>query len=230
MQQVADWLEKLGLGQYVERFEPLKGCSTLAASSSCSRPGEPNGTLEIMVALFTDWSEVRRLPLLIVAGSITLLSSILVVDRQVDAQTSQTATGHREDSSDLTAVVNSGVKDKIDLGTISKAIVNEASRLKNDVVGWDQKLHELDLDLDLKKRKQDFQGMAKDIDECLAVLRAAANRLAPDAEARETFRKQESALREVASRAEVQSDPAIRSTAAYFPTEDHRTTRIEPVS
>jgi septal ring-binding cell division protein DamX len=58
--------------------------------------------------------------------------------------------------------------------------------------------------------------MAKDIDECLAVLRAAANRLAPDAEARETFRKQESALREVASRAEVQSDPAIRSTAAYF--------------
>jgi hypothetical protein len=34
MQQVADWLEKLGLGQYVERFESLKGCSTLAASSS----------------------------------------------------------------------------------------------------------------------------------------------------------------------------------------------------
>ena len=37
-----------------------------------------------LVALFTDWSEVRHLPLLIVAGSITLLSSILVVDRQVD--------------------------------------------------------------------------------------------------------------------------------------------------
>ena len=54
-----------------------------------------------LVALFTDWSEVRRLPLLIVAGSITLLSSILVVDRQVDAQTSQTATGHGEDSSDV---------------------------------------------------------------------------------------------------------------------------------
>jgi len=182
MQQVADWLEKLG--QYAERFESL----------ACS----------------------RRLRPMIVAGSITFFSSILILDPQVDAQTSQTATGHGEDSSDVTRVVDPGVKDKINLSTISKALVNEAARLKTAVARWDQKLGELDLDLDLKKRKQDFQGMAKDIDECLAVLRAAANRLAPDDEVRETFRKQESALREVASRAEVQSDPAIRSTAAYF--------------
>jgi hypothetical protein len=153
-----------------------------------------------LVALSTE--PMRRLRLLIVAGSITFLISILI-GRQADAQTSPT-------------VVDPGVKDKIDLSTISKAIVYEASRLKNDVAGWDRKLHELELDLDLKKGEQDFEGMAKDIDECLAVLRAAANRLAPEAEARKTFRKQESALREIASRAEVQSDPAIRKTATYF--------------
>jgi hypothetical protein len=193
MQQVGDWLEKLG--EYAERFESL-GCS-------------------------------RRLRPLIVSGSITFFSSILILDPQVDAQTSQTATGHREDSSDVTAVVDAGVKDKINLSTISKALVNEASRLKNAVAGWDQKLGELDLDLDLKKREQDFQGMANDIDECLAVLRAAANRLAPDEEVRETFRKQESALREVASRAEVQSDPAIRKNATYF---QQKTTEIRALN
>jgi hypothetical protein len=48
------------------------------------------------------------------------------------------------------------------------------------------------------------------------VMWAAADRLAPDAVARETFRKQEGALREIASRAEVHSDPAVRKSAAYF--------------
>ena len=169
-----------------------------------------------LVALSADRSKVRRLRLLIVTGTIAFLSSILILDSQVDAQTSPTATDDREDSPDATAVVAPSVKDKIDLSTISKAIVNEASRLKNDAAGWDQKLQELELDLDLKKNRQDFEAMAKDVDECLVVPRTAADRLAPDAEARGTFRKQEGALREVASRAEVQSDPAIRKTAGYF--------------
>ena len=169
-----------------------------------------------LMALSTDRSKVRRLRRLIVAGAVAFLSSILILDPQVDAQTSPTATGDPEDSSDTTAAVAPRVKDKVDLSTISKAIVNEASRLKNDAAGWDQKLQELELDLDLKKNQQDFEAMAKEIDECLAVLRTAADRLAPDAEARETFRKQEGALREVASRAEVHSDPAIRKSATYF--------------
>jgi hypothetical protein len=48
------------------------------------------------------------------------------------------------------------------------------------------------------------------------VLRAAASRLAPDAEARVTLRKEEGALRELASRAEVHSHPEIRKSAGYF--------------
>lgn len=136
------------------------------------------------VALSADWSQVRRLRRLIVTGAIPFLSSILILDPQVDAQTSATATGNRKDSSNATAVVAPGVKDKVDVRTISKTIFNEASRLKNDAAGWDQKLQELELDLDLKKRQQDFEAMAKDLDECLVVLRAAADRLAPDAEAR----------------------------------------------
>ena len=111
-----------------------------------------------LVALSTDRSKMRRLRLLIVTGAIAFLSSILILDPQVDAQTSPTATDDREDLPDATAVVAPSVKDKIDLSTISKAIVNEASRLKNDAAGWDQKLQELKLDLDLKKNRQDFEG------------------------------------------------------------------------
>jgi hypothetical protein len=160
-------------------------------------------------------SEARHLRLLIVAGAIALLSSILILDLQVDAQTSPPATDAREDSSDATAVVAPSVKDKnLHQTTITKALVNEASRLKNDAAGWDQKLQELELDLN--KNQQDVEAIAKDIADCLVVLRTAADRLAPDAEARGTFRQQEGALREVASRAEVHSDPAVRKTAGYF--------------
>ncbi len=48
------------------------------------------------------------------------------------------------------------------------------------------------------------------------MLRAAAERLAPNAEARVALRKQESAIRELASRAEVHSDSEIRKTAGFF--------------
>jgi hypothetical protein len=162
-------------------------------------------------------AKVGPLRRLIVAGAVVaFFSSILILDPQLRAQTSPTATGGRKDSSDATAAVAPKIQDKIDLSSISRAIGNEASLLKDDAVGWDERLQELEVDLDLKKRQQDFEAMAKDIDECVAVLRAATNRLSPAAEIRNTFRKQEGALREVASRAEVHSDPAIRKTAAYF--------------
>ena len=64
-----------------------------------------------------------------------------------------------------------------------------------------------DLDLDLKKNQQDVEATGKDIDECLVVLRAAADRLAPDAEARVALRKQEAGVRDLAIRAEVHSGP-----------------------
>jgi hypothetical protein len=130
----------------------------------------------------------------------------LILNPRVDAQTIPNVTG---------AVVAPSVKDKnLGLSIISKAIVNEASRLKNDAAGWDQKLRKLELDL--YKRQQDVEAIAKVIDQSLVVLRTAADHLAPDAEARGTFRKLEGTLREVASRAEVHSDPAIRKTAGYF--------------
>ena len=70
--------------------------------------------------------------------------------------------------------------------TISKALVHETVRLKHDAAGWAQKLQELELDL---KKNQEFEAAGKDIDECLVVLRAAAGRLAPDAETGVTLRK-----------------------------------------
>ena len=66
------------------------------------------------------------------------------------------------------------------------------------------------------KEDQDVEATGKDINKCLVVLRAAAGRLAPDAETRVTLRKQEVAVRDRAIRAEVHVDPEIRKTAGYF--------------
>jgi hypothetical protein len=80
-------------------------------------------------------------------------------------------------------------------------------------------LQELELDLKLQldlKKNQDVEATGRDINECLAVLRAAASRLAPDAETGVTLRKQEVAVRDLAIRAEVHPDPDIRKTASYF--------------
>src|SRR5207342_3750065 len=66
------------------------------------------------------------------------------------------------------------------------------------------------------KKNQDVEATSKNINECLVVLRAAAGRLAPDAETGVTLRKQEVAVRDLAIRAEVHPNPDIRKTAGYF--------------
>ena len=105
------------------------------------------------------------------------------------------------------------------LSSISKAIILETTRLKDDATGWAHKLQELELDLKLQldlKKNQDLEAAGKDVNDCLAVLRAAAGRLAPDAEARVTLHKEEAAIRDLAIRAEVHPDSEIRKTADYF--------------
>jgi hypothetical protein len=159
--------------------------------------------------------QMRHMRVVIVAG-IATLSSILILHSRADAQTGgPMTTGKPASTSGAEAAAASNVKDKsFDPSTISKAIVEEASRLKNDAAGWSQKLQELELGL--KNNQQDVEATVKDIDGCLVVLRAAADRLAPDAETRVTLRKQEAAVRDLAIRAEVHSDPEIRKTAGYF--------------
>jgi hypothetical protein len=155
---------------------------------------------------------MRHRRAVIVAGTIALLSPTFTLHSQTEGPM---ATGKRDAAPGTEAAAAPSLKDKnFDPSTISKAIIDEASRLKNDAAGWSQKLQ--DLDLDLKKNQQDVEATGKDIDECLIVLRAAANRLAPDAEARVALRKQEAGVRDLAIRAEVHSDPEIRKQAGFF--------------
>ena len=109
----------------------------------------------------------------IVAGTIALLSPMLTLHSRVYAQTEgPMATGKRDAVSGTEAAAASSLKDKnFDPSTISKSIMDESARLKNDASGWSQKLQ--DLDVDLKKNQQDVEATGKDIDECLVVLRAA---------------------------------------------------------
>jgi hypothetical protein len=151
---------------------------------------------------------------LIFAGAIASVSLILNNSR-VEAQTNSTTASGKKASSDPAVAGNAGTKDKnYDLNVISKAIAGETSRLENDAAGWNQKMQQLELDFN--KSQQDNAATAKDVDESLLVLQTAAGRLVPDAEARVTLRKQEGALRELASRAEVHLLPEIRKTAGYF--------------
>jgi hypothetical protein len=133
---------------------------------------------------------------------------------------------HAQSSNPMTTVTQApsaaaaapNVKDQSP-STISKAMVHETARLKDDATGWAHKWQELELDLKLQldlKKKQDVEATGKDIDECLVALRAAAGRLAPDAETRVTLRKQEVAVRDLAIRAEVHPNPELRKTADYF--------------
>jgi DNA repair exonuclease SbcCD ATPase subunit len=140
--------------------------------------------------------------------------SLLIWDIQVDAQTRTTATSTREDTSGAASTVTRAVKDKgFEAGAIARSIVEEASQLKNDAAEWGQKLQELEADL---KNNQNVDDTVKDVERWLVVVRAAADRLAPKSETRANLRKQEDAIRDLAIRAEVHSDQAIRKTAGYF--------------
>jgi len=158
---------------------------------------------------------MRHSRIVIGAGTIALLSSVLVAASRVEAQNDgPMVTGKRDSAAGTEAAAAATVKDKnFDPSAISKAIIEEATHLKNDATAWSQKLQELETDL---KNQQEVEATSKDIDECLVVLRAAAERLAPDAEARIALRKQEAGVRDLAIRAEVHSDPEIRKQAGFF--------------
>jgi hypothetical protein len=146
-------------------------------------------------------------------------ASPLILQAHVDAQTGSPMTTGMQAPSAAAAAPN--VKDH----TISMAMVHETTRLKDDAAGWSQKLQ--DLELDLKKNQQDVEAAGKDIDKCLVLMRAAADRLAPDAETRIAFRQQEAAVRDLAIRVEVHSDPEIRKQAGYF---QRKTTELHALS
>ena len=157
-----------------------------------------------------------RAPISQIAQATGSEASPLILRANVEAQSGSPMTTVTQAPSAAAAAPN--LKDQSP-STISKALVHETTRLKDDATGWAHKLQELALDLKLQldlKKNQDVEATGKNINERLVVLRAAAGRLAPDAETRVTLRKQEVAVRDLAIRAEVHPDPEIRKTAGYF--------------
>jgi hypothetical protein len=161
---------------------------------------------------------------LIVAGALASISSILNYSH-VEAQTDSTAAGGPDISSKASAAAADIKDNNFDLTMVSKAIVDEASRLKNDSAGMYHKIQELEISFN--KSQQDDEATVKNVNESLIVLQTAASRLGPDAEARVALRRQEGALRELASRSEVHSLPEIRKTAGYF---QQKTTELHALS
>ena len=176
--------------------------------------GTPTATAASTVYIASVTQEVSALPTRAPVSQIAQATgseaSPLILQADVDAQSGSAMTTVTQAPSAAEAAPN--VKEQSP-STISKAMVHETTRLKDDAAGWARKLQELELDL---KKNQDVEATSKNINECLVVLRAAAGRLAPDAETRVTLRKQEVAVRDLAIRAEVHPDPEIRKTAGYF--------------
>jgi hypothetical protein len=139
-----------------------------------------------------------------------------VLEANVDAQSGSPTMTVKPSPPPAAAVPN--VKDQ-SRRTISKDMLHETTRLKDDATGWVHKLQELELDLKLRldlKKNQDLEVAGKDVNDCLVVLRAAADRFAPDAQTKVTLHKEEAAVRDFAIRAEVNPNPEIRKTANYF--------------
>jgi hypothetical protein len=180
----------------------------------------PTATATSTVHIASATQEVSALPARAPVSQIAQATgseaSPLILQAHVDAQTGSPMTTGMQAPSAAAAAPN--VKDQSP-STISKTMVHETTRLKDDATGWAHKLQELELDLKLQldlKKNQDVEATGRNINECLVVLRAAAGRLAPDAETRVTLRTQEVAVRDLAIRAEVHPDPEIRKTAGYF--------------
>src|SRR6476659_2580886 len=174
--------------------------------------GTPTATAASTVYIASVTQEVSalpaRAPVTQIAQATVSETSPRILQATVDAQSGSPMTTVPQAPSAAAAAPN--VKDQSP-STISKAMVHETARLKDDATGWAHKLQELDLKLQLDiKKNQDVEATSKNINECLVVLRAAAGRLAPDAETRITLRKQEVAVRDFAIRAEVHPDPDVR--------------------
>jgi hypothetical protein len=176
--------------------------------------GTPTATAASTVRIASATQEVSalptRAPISQIAQATGSEASPLILRANVDPQSGSPMTTVTRAPSAAAAAPN--LKDQSP-STISKALVHETTRLKDDATGWARKLQELELDLN---KDQDVEAKGKDINECLVVLRAAVGRLAPDAETRVKLRKQEVAIRDLAIRAEVHPDPEIRKTAGYF--------------
>ena len=93
-------------------------------------------------------------------------ASPLILEANADAQSGRPTTTVTP-MSEAGAVPN--VKDQ-SRSTISKTLVHETARLKDDTTGWSHKLQELELDLKLQlelKKEQDVEATGNDIDGCL---------------------------------------------------------------
>jgi hypothetical protein len=108
--------------------------------------------------------QMRVMQALIVGGTIAFVSVFFPLGARAEVQTSPVATGGQGASSKAAQAVGPEVKDKnFDLGNVSKALVDEASRLSN-AAGWGRKLQEIELDFNKKSagRRDYREGCRRD--------------------------------------------------------------------
>jgi hypothetical protein len=131
------------------------------------------------------------------------------------AQTGAPASGTQDGATGKVTTPTSGVKERrFAPGTIAKTIIQEASRLTNDAVAWGSKLNELELEL--RNGAPHVETVRKHVDDCIVVLQAVAERLAPKSPTRIGLQSQEDAIRDLANRAEVRAEQSIRKIAGYL--------------
>jgi hypothetical protein len=185
--------------------------------------GTPTATAVSTVRIASATQEVSalptRAPISQIAQATGSEASPLILRANVDPQSGSPMTTVTQAPSAAAAAPN--LKDQSP-STISKALVHETTRLKDDATGWARKLQELELDL---KKDQDVEAKGKDINECVVVLRAAAGRLGNQGQIAQTGGRHS---RPCDPRGGA-SGPGDSQDRRLFSTKDHRTARSQPL-
>jgi hypothetical protein len=157
----------------------------------------------------------RMIPVPASLGFLLALALSIAPSFDAAAQTAAPASGTQDGTTGTVTTPTSEVKEKrFPPGTIAKTIIQEASRLTNDAVAWARKLNELELEL--RNGAPQVEAVRRHVDECIVVLQAVAERLAPKSETRSSLQRQEDAIRDLANRAEVRAEQSIRKITGYF--------------
>jgi hypothetical protein len=157
----------------------------------------------------------RMIPMPGSLGFLLALALSIASSFDAAAQTGAPASGTQDGATGTVTTPSSAVKERrFAPGTIAKTIIEEASRLTNDAVAWGTKLKELELEL--RNGAPHVETVRKHVDECIVVLQAVAERLAPKSDTRISLQRQEDAIRDLANRAEVRAEQSIRKIAGYL--------------
>lgn len=103
-----------------------------------------------------------------------------------------------------------------DIKALSKDITEQGNRLLEDAQSALKRADDLEPKLQESQKNFDLELAKKNVNEMVATLRTARDRLSPDKTYRKALAKAEFTIRDLSSLAEASADPTIRAMKSYY--------------